>query len=585
VVKPKQAAENRGRRGSRFSVHGSGFSLGLHSESERALSGAGLRYAHAVKDPAAFALCFAAVAFVGAQSPSPAGLPVTYERLLNAPKEPGNWLTYSGDYRSHHYSTLDQITAENVHRLRAKWIYQMHRQKVETTPIVVDGVMYVTRPPSDVIALDAETGRALWTFEHKLPGPVFVCCGEVNRGLAILGNTLFLTTLDAQLLALDARGGRVLWRKALADSSLNYTATGAPLAIKDKVIVGIAGAEGGIRGFLDAYDAVTGDRIWRFWTVPAPGEPGSETWGGDSWKNGGASTWLTGSYDPELNLLYWGTGNPGPDYNGDVRPGDNLYSCSLLALDPDKGTLKWHFQFTPHDTRDWDATQIPVLIDSTTDSRKLVVVPSRNGFHYVLDRRTGEFLLAKPFVKQTWAKEIDKKGRPVLNPGQEPTPEGNESIWPGVDGGHNWMSPSYNPITKLLYFNAREERRRFFKTDAPEFRPGEPFFGGGGGGGARFRPEESWGKLIAMAPETGEIRWEHRILSPPWAGVLSTAGNLVFSATPSGNFYALDARTGKELWQFNGGDRVFASPITFLSRGRQMITIPIGDVLIAFGLE
>jgi alcohol dehydrogenase (cytochrome c) len=523
-----------------------------------------------------------------AQSPASSQLPITYARLLQATAEPGNWLTYSGDYRSHHYSTLKQITAGNVHRLRAKWIYQMHRPKVETTPIVVDGVMYVTRPPSDVVALDAETGRALWTFEHRVPTRVYTCCGEVNRGLAILDRTLFLTTLDAQLVALDASSGRVLWKKQIADPALNYTATGAPLALKDKVIVGIAGAEGGIRGFLDAYDAKTGERAWRFWTVPAPGEPGSETWGrNDAWRHGGVSTWLTGSYDPELNLLYWGTGNPGPDYNGDVRPGDNLYSCSLLALDPDTGTLKWHFQFTPHDTRDWDATQIPVLLDSTIDGRprKLVVVPSRNGFYYVLDRQTGEFLLAKPFVKQTWAKEIDKKGRPVLNPGQEPTPEGNESIWPGVDGGHNWMSPSYNPETKLLYFNAREERRRFFKTDAPEFRPGENYFGGGGGGGARFRPEESWGRLIAMAPETGEIRWEHRILSPPWAGVLSTAGNLVFSATPSGNFYALDAQTGKELWRFNGGDRVFASPITFLSRGKQMITIPIGDVLIAFGLD
>jgi alcohol dehydrogenase (cytochrome c) len=420
---------------------------------------------------------------------------------------------------------------------------------------------------------------------------VYVCCGEVNRGLAILGSTLFLTTLDAQLIALDARGGRALWKKALADPAMNYTATGAPLAIKDKVIVGIAGAEGGIRGFLDAYDAKTGDRVWRFWTVPAPGEPGSETWGGDSWKNGGASTWLTGSYDPELNLLYWGIGNPGPDYNGDVRAGDNLYSSSLLALDPDTGSLKWHFQYTPHDTHDWDGTQVPVLLDATgasgatTRGRKLVVVPSRNGFYYVLDRQTGEFLLAKPFVKQTWAKEIDKKGRPVLNDRQDPTAEGNESVWPGVDGGHNWMSPSYNPITGLLYFNAREERRRYFKTDAPEFRPGESYFGGGGGGGARFRPEESWGRLIAMTPETGEIKWEHRILSPPWAGVLSTGGNLVFSATPSGNFYALDARTGKELWWFNGGDRVYASPITFLSRGKQLITIPIGDVLIAFGLE
>ncbi|MEO8520673.1 MAG: PQQ-dependent dehydrogenase, methanol/ethanol family [Acidobacteriota bacterium] len=519
--------------------------------------------------------------------PAPAGLPVTAARLHNAARDPGNWLMYSGDYRSHHYSGLDQVNDRNVHRLRVKWIYQMHRQKVETTPIVAGGVMFVTRPPSDVIALDAETGRALWTYEHKLSGPVYVCCGEVNRGVAILDDTLFLATLDARLVALDARSGRVRWTQTLGSPGMNYTATGAPLVVKDKVVVGIAGAEGGIRGFLDAYDARTGRRAWRFWTIPAPGEAGSETWQGDAWRHGGASTWLTGSFDPELNLLYWGTGNPGPDYNGDVRPGDNLYSCSLLALDPDSGTLKWHFQFTPHDSRDWDATQIPVLVDAAVSgrTRRLVVVPSRNGFYYALDRATGEFLFAKPFVRQTWAKEIDGTGRPVLNPGQEPTPEGNESIWPGVDGGHNWMSPSYHPGTRLLYFNAREERRRFFKTDAPEFRPGEAFFGGGGGGGARFRPEESWGTLIAMEPGTGEIRWEHRILTPPWAGVLSTAGNLVFSATPSGNVYALDARTGKELWNFNGGDRVFASPITFLSRGRQLVTIPIGDVLIAFGLD
>ncbi len=536
-------------------------------------------------------LVTAALALAGvttAQSPSASnGLPVTYERLLGAAQEPANWLMYGGDYRSQHYSGLNQITAENVHRLRAKWIYQMHRQKVETTPIVVDGIMYVTRPPSDVIALDAETGRALWTFEYRLPSKVYTCCGEVNRGLAILDSTLFITTLDAKLIAIDARSGRMLWKKEMADPALNYTATAAPLAIKDKVIAGIAGADAGVRGFLDAYDAKTGERAWRFWTVPVPGEPGSETWGGDSWRYGGASTWITGSYDPELNLVYWGTGNPGPDHNGDVRPGDNLYSCSLLALDLDTGKLRWYFQFTPHDTHDWDATQVPVLLDSTLSgrARKLVVVPSRNGFYYVLDRQTGEFLLAKPFVKQTWAKEIDRTGRPVLNPGQEPTLEGNDSIWPGVDGANNWMSPSYNPGTKLLYFNAREERRRYFKTDAPEFRPGESFFGGGGGGGARFRPEESWGKLIAMTPETGEIRWEHRILSAPWAGVLSTAGNVVFSATPSGNFYALDARNGKDLWHFNGGGRVYASPITFLSRGKQLITIPIESVLIAFGLD
>ncbi|MGH9675434.1 MAG: pyrroloquinoline quinone-dependent dehydrogenase [Bryobacteraceae bacterium] len=513
--------------------------------------------------------------------------PVTYERILNAPREPGNWLTYGGDYRSYHYSALDQVNAGNVQRLRAKWIYQMHRPKVETTPIVVDGIMYVTRPPSDVLALDAETGRALWSYEHRISSRVYTCCGEVNRGLAMLGTTLYLTSLDAKLIALDARSGRVLWRKDIADPAMNYTATGAPLVVKDKLIVGIAGAEGGIRGFLDGYSPKTGERLWRLWTVPAPGEPGSETWGGDSWKNGGGSTWTTGSYDPELNLVYWGTGNPGPDYNGDVRPGDNLYTCSLLALDPDSGKLKWYFQFTPHDTRDWDATQVPVLLDSTVGGRprKIVVVPNRNGYYYVLDRATGEFLFNKPYVKVTWAKEFDKKGRPVMNPNQEPTLEGNDSIWPGVDGANNWMSPSYSPQTGLLYFNAREERRRFFKTDAPEFRPGESFFGGGGGGGARFRPEESWGKLIGMVPETGDIKWEHRIAAPPWAGVLATRGYLVFSATPSGNFYALDARTGKELWHFNGGDRVHASPITFLSRGKQVISIAIGDLLIAFALD
>src|SRR5258708_3047003 len=295
---------------------------------------------------------------------------VTYDRLLKAPLEPSNWLLYGGDYRSHHYSSLDQITAENVHHLRAKWIYQMHRSKGETTPIVVDGIMYVTRPPSDVMALDAETGRALWTFEYSLSARVYTCCGEVNRGLAILGHTLYITTLDAKLIALDARSGRMLWKKDIADPGMNYTATAAPLAVKDKIIAGMAGAEGGVRGFLDAYEAKTGARIWRFWTIPARGEPGFESWDGDSWQHGGGSTWVTGSYDPELNLLYWGTGNPGPDYNGDVRPGDNLYSCSLLALNPDTGALKWHFQFTPHDTRDWDATQVPVLLDSPPGERR-----------------------------------------------------------------------------------------------------------------------------------------------------------------------------------------------------------------------
>jgi alcohol dehydrogenase (cytochrome c) len=527
---------------------------------------------------AALAVCLA--------QPASTGLPVTYERLLRANLEPGNWLMYSGDYSSHHYSSLSQINSDNVARLHAKWIFQMHHAKVETTPIVVNGLMYVTRPPSDVVALDAETGRTLWSFEYRLPRKLYTCCGEVNRGVAILGNQLFVNTLDAKLVALDARSGRPLWTKDIVDPSAGYTATAAPLIAKDKVIVGISGGEAGVRGFVDAYYAATGERAWRFYTIPGPGEPGSESWTGDSWQHGGGTTWITGSFDPELNLLYWGTGNPGPDYNGDVRQGDNLYSCSVVALDLDTGKLKWYFQFTPHDTHDWDSTQVPVLLDSNVGGRprKLLVEASRNGFYYVLDRQTGEFLLAKPYVKQTWAQEIDSTGRPVVLPGREPTVAGNDAIWPGVDGGNNWMSPSYHPITKLLYVSAREERRRFFKSDTLEFRAGEMYAGGGGGGG-RFRPEENEGKLLAITPETGEVQWTHHLLSPHWSGVLSTAGNLVFSSTFEGNIFALDARTGKELWHFSGGGPVYASPITFLSRGKQYVTLPIGDNLIAFALD
>ena len=377
----------------------------------------------------------------------------------------------------------------------------------------------------------------------------------------------------------------MLWKKPIADPGLNYTATGAPLAIKDKVIVGIAGAEGGIRGFLDAYDAKTGERAWRFWTVPAPGEPGSDTWGGDSWKHGGASTWLTGSYDPELNLLYWGTGNPGPDYNGDVRPGDNLYSCSLLALDLDTGKLKWHFQFTPHDTRDFDATQIPVLIDSAA-GRKLVVVPSRNGFHYVLDRETGEFLLAKPFVKVTWAKEIDTKGRP----GDE-SRAGADARRQRVDLARRRRRPQLDVAQLSSRHQAPLLQRARRAAAVLQVRR------------ARVPARARRSSAAAVAAARGSGRRRAGASSSPWfrkparsGGSIASwrrhgpacsrrPGNLVFSATPSGNFYALDARTGKELWQFNGGDRVFASPITFLSRGKQIVTIPIGDNSIAFGVD
>jgi alcohol dehydrogenase (cytochrome c) len=360
----------------------------------------------------------------------------------------GDWLTYSGNDAGWRYSPLSQITAANIGRFRPQWLYQFRTtHKIETSPLVRDGVMYLTGPVNDAAALDATTGRRLWHYRYRVPRAVNVCCGQVNRGLAMLGDRLFMATVDAKVVALDARSGRELWRAEMADHRQGYSGTVAPLAVKDKIIAGIAGGEYGIGGFLDAYYAVTGERAWRFYTIPRPGDPHFGTWEGDSWKTGGAATWVTGTYDPALNLVYWGTGNPGPDWNGDGRAGDNLFSDSVVALDADTGRLKWYFQYTPHDVHDWDATQTPILLDA--EGRKLLVHPNRNGFHYVLDRASGEFLRAAPYVKQTWAREIDAKGRPVRLPNTFPTHSG-VVVWPGVDGGANWYASSYSPATGLL---------------------------------------------------------------------------------------------------------------------------------------
>ena len=325
---------------------------------------------------------------------------------------------YSSTYNSWRFSRLDQINTQNVKNLQVKWLFQgRHQEKFETTPLVVDGIMYLTRPENDVYALDAETGRVMWVYNHKNPERTYNCCGKVNRGLAILGNRLFMGTLDMHLIALDAKSGRELWKTEMFDytASGGYAATGAPLAVKDKVIIGMAGGEHSISGFLDAYDAATGKRVWRFNTIPQPGEPNFGTWDGDSWKTGGVATWNNGSYDPETNTVFWGTSNPWPDYNGDFRKGDNLYSCSVVALDADTGKLKWYYQLTPHDTHDWDATQIPILFDAPFRGRdrKLMAWAARNGFYYLLDRNNGEFLLAKSFVRQTWAKGFDDEGHPA----------------------------------------------------------------------------------------------------------------------------------------------------------------------------
>jgi alcohol dehydrogenase (cytochrome c) len=508
---------------------------------------------------------------------------VPFERIVTAGREPGNWLTYSGSYNSQRHSPLDQIHTGNVGKLKPLWVYQTTAvAPVETTPLVVDGVMYLTEPPSNVTALDTRTGRPLWKYQRTVPKDVRVCCGQVNRGVAILGEQVFVGTVDAHLIALDAKTGTVRWDTVVADYKTSYAITVAPLAVKDKVVVGIAGGEYGVRGFIDAYDAKTGKRAWRFWTIPGPGEPGNETWAGESWKTGSATTWVTGSYDPELNLLYWGTGNPGPDWNDESRAGDNLYSDCLVALDPDTGKLKWHFQFTPHDMHDWDATQVPVLANATMGGRerKVVLVPNRNAFYYVLDRSTGEYLHGNAYAHQTWAKGLDDRGRPVRIPNMGPTEQGNK-VYPSAAGANNWYSPSYSPKTDLLYVAVREAGSFYYKGEA-EYKAGALF---NGGGEREIPAEKGYGVIRAMMPASGEIRWEYKIFSAPWAGVLSTAGGLVFAGTNEGDFIALDASTGKFLWRFQTGGTVQANPMSYLSDGRQHVAIAAGNAIFAFALD
>jgi alcohol dehydrogenase (cytochrome c) len=507
---------------------------------------------------------------------------VSFDRIVAAEKEPGNWLTYSGNYQGHRYSPLAEISVDSVRRLNVKWAYQFPDRRTEVSPIVVDGVMYVTGVNS-AAALDANTGVELWSWKRPVPSDYrSIGFSRVNRGPAILGDTLYVATLDCLLVALDTRNGAERWSTRVADYKPGYSMTLAPLAINGKVLVGISGGEAGIRGFVDAYDAKTGKQAWRFYTIPGPGEPGHETWNGDTWKTGGGSTWVTGSYDPKLNLVYWGIGNPGPDWNGDPRPGDNLYTCSLVALDGDTGKLRWHFQFTPHDTHDWDSTHVPMLFEADVRGAKrdLVAVANRNAFYYVLDRRTGEFLAGRPYAKQTWARGLDDKGRPIVIPGTDPTDEG-VLVYPNLNGATVWFSPSYNPQTGLVYVPTREKGAVYFKR-AQEFKEGTFY----AGGGEKERPnDEAWGAIRALQAETGEQRWEFKLHSPPWAGVLSTAGGLVFSGSDEGEFYALDARTGAHLWHFQTGGPIAANPIAFRSGGHQRIAIAADRVLYVFGVD
>ena len=512
-----------------------------------------------------------------------------FEALLADEVNGADWLSYSGGYKSQRFSPLSQINTVNVDQLKVMWAYQMQPTGIsgaalqETTPLVADDVMYITESPSSVTALDTRTGRVLWHFVPDITNDVLnIGFPRINRGVALLDDKVYVATLDARLFALDARTGAVRWETMVADNAAGFSLTLAPLALNGKIVVGVSGAEAGVRGYIDAYDSKTGERLWRTFTVPAPGEPGSETWQGDDWQTGGGSTWLTGSYDPELDLLYWTTGNPAPDWNGDLRPGDNLFTCAVLALDPDTGEMKWFFQYTPHDTHDWDANQIPVLVDGEFEGqqRKLLALANRNAFYYLLDRESGEYLLGEEYSFQTWSEGIDDNGRPIVIPNTEPMREGN-LVWPSLQGATNWFSPSYNPQTEQFFVPNRRMGAIYFKSDV-EYELGMPFLGGGE---QPLDGDDASGAILALDVMTGEQQWEFELQTPPWSGVMATAGGLVFGASNEGNFFALDAEDGDPLWFFNTGAHIRTNPMGFSVDGNQRVAITGGQTLFVFGLD
>jgi alcohol dehydrogenase (cytochrome c) len=501
---------------------------------------------------------------------------ITFDRIRNAhTAEPQNWLTYYGDYSGQRFSRLDQINTGNVKGLRPAWVFQFGviglvanpaTYSFEAAPIVVDGVMFVSGWDGYVWAVNGESGEMLWQYKHSIPLDTPLCCGNVNRGVAVAKGRVYVATANGHLVALDARNGQKVWDTVFADVRAGESATAAPLVVKNFVIAGSSGAEYGVRGHLDAFDLDTGRRVWRRYTVPAPGEPGSDTWGGgDAWARGGGSTWITGSYDPQLDLMYWGTGNPGPDFDGSVRPGNNLYTSSVLAIDPDDGTIRWHYQWTPHDVWDYDGVNENILFDS--GGSKLLAHFDKNGFLFVLDRTNGKLVRATKFARVTWG-DIDASGR--VTPRITPTPEGVD-ICPGPAGAKEWPHAAYNPMTGLLYTPV-VELCGTFKLLPQEFREGMAYWGGE----VKLHDKEQWGHVKAFDPNTGREVWSWRGQNPMVASLLTTAGGLVFGGEPNGRFNAFDAKTGQVLWTFNTGAGIHSNPVTYAVNGKQYIALPVG---------
>ncbi len=515
---------------------------------------------------------------------APVKVDVRNEDLLVQPAA-ANWISYNGDYSGRRYSSLSEINHQSLPQLRAEWVFHARNtNRLENTPVVVNGMMFVTAA-NDAFALDARTGREVW--HHSRPvseGLIDDASQHVTRGVAVWHDRVYMETDNAHLLCLDARSGNQIWDVAYADWNKNYGATSAPLVVKDKVLVGTSGGDDGVRGFLAAFDAKTGKLAWRFWTIPGPGEFGSASWPGKAYLRGGGTTWMPGTYDPALNLIFWGTSNPAPDFNDDVRPGDDLYTDCVLALDADTGKLKWHFQFTPHDLFDYDSVETPMLIDAAYkgEQRKLLVEANRNGYLYVLDRASGKFLSATPFVeKLNWAKGIDEKGRPIRND-VRPTPAGTR-VCPGYAGATNWYSPSYSESTHMVYFLALEECEIYFSEPTKPFQEGKEYYSTG----VKHIPSErSQRVLIAYDLGTESFAWKYpqQGRGHSSGGTMSTAGSLVFFGDDAGSLEAVDAQTGKPLWHFNTGQDMSASPMTYAVGGKQYVAIAAGSDVFSFAL-
>ena len=509
---------------------------------------------------------------------------VSVEDLLVRPVAE-NWTSYNGDYTGRRFSALQQISPANVAQLRAAWVFHPgNSQRLEVTPVVIRGIMYITSA-NDVFALDAQTGRALWHYQRPVSsGLLDDAAAHKNRGVAVWQDSVYVETDDAHLLRLDARSGGLIWDVEYAEKEKHYGATSAPLIVNGVVMVGTSGGDSGVRGFIAAYDADSGRRKWRLWTIPGPGEFGSSSWPGDSYLHGGATTWMPGTYDPELNTLYWTTSNAAPDYVGDTRPGDDLYTACVLAINPDNGELKWYFQFTPHDLYDYDANQTPVLVDAEENgaTRRLLVQANRNGFFYVLDRVNGKFLRATRFAeKLNWATGVDPSGRPVLS-GKIPTAKGTY-ICPGVEGATNWFSPSYNPNTRLFYVMALESCHVYFARPE-EFAKGQTFYNTG----TKRPPDEHSQKvLLALSVADGKEVWRYPQVGHgnSWAGTLTTATGLVFFGDDAGMLEAVDGKTGRPRWHFNTGQTILASPMTYTVGAAQYVAIAAGSDIFAFALH